>query len=269
MMKSTFQNFEESNIIKLNNNNKGNFNENRLIFNTQSISSKIIDYSNAHILFEVKANIPFANNDTADIVKNTFTLRTSDDIIEKFKVTLNNIIISDESNVDKSNLVNFILNNSDTNKIDYRNLKKIDDSSEINVNNNRFLITSNLSNDNTENHEFTFKFPVFLKDINNFFRKIDIISFGEFDINLSYKNPFIFTRDNSTFNLVSAYLYVNEIKLNDSDNVKYLKMIDSGFTKKINYLENNVREFTNIADGHQDFNINNVEIAIHYIFMEF
>ena len=95
-----------------------------------------------------------------------------------------------------------------------------------------------------ENHEFVFKFPVFLKDINNFFRKIDIISFGEFDINLSYKNPFIFTRANSTFNLVSAYLYVNEIKLNDSDNVKYLKMIDSGFVKKINYLENNVSEFT-------------------------
>ena len=53
-----FQNFEESNIIKLNNNNKGNFDEKRLIFNTQSISSKIIDYSNTHILFEVKAIIP-------------------------------------------------------------------------------------------------------------------------------------------------------------------------------------------------------------------
>ena len=89
MMKSSFQNFEESNIIKLNNNNKGNnYTENRLIFNTQSISSKIIDYSNAHILFEVRASIPFVNNDTEDIVKNTFTLRTSDDIIEKFKVTL-------------------------------------------------------------------------------------------------------------------------------------------------------------------------------------
>ena len=74
---------------------------------------------------------------------------------------------------------------------------------------------------------------MFLKDINNFFKKIDIISFGEFDINLSNKNPFIFTRANSSFNLASAYLYVDEIKLSDSDNVKYLKMIDSGFTKKL------------------------------------
>ena len=58
---------------------------------------------------------------------------------------------------------------------------------------------------------------------------------------------------------MSAYLYVNEIKLNDSDNVKYLKMIDSGFTKKINYLENNVSKFSNITDGNHEFNINNVK----------
>ena len=35
-------------------------------------------------------------------------------------------------------------------------------------------------------------------------------------------------------------------------------MIDTGFTKKINYLENNFRKFQNIADGYQDFSINNV-----------
>ena len=34
-------------------------------------------------------------------------------------------------------------------------------------------------------------------------------------------------------------------------------MLDSGFTKKINYLENNVREFSNIADGQQDFDVRN------------
>ena len=35
-------------------------------------------------------------------------------------------------------------------------------------------------------------------------------------------------------------------------------MLDNGYTKKINFLENNVRNFTNIANGNQDFNINNV-----------
>ena len=48
----SFQNFKESNIMKLNNNNKGDYSNQKLIFNTQRISSKIIDYSNSHILFE-------------------------------------------------------------------------------------------------------------------------------------------------------------------------------------------------------------------------
>ena len=254
----SFQNFSASNIIKMNNNNKGDYSNQKLIFNTQRVSSKIIDYSNSYILFEFKATILFNANDTEDVVKNTFTLKTSDDIIDKFKVTLNNVIISDESNYDKANLINFILNNSDTNKIDYRNLRTIDSVSTINVNNNKFLITPNIANDDTTSHETIFKFPTFLKDINNFFRKIDLIHFGEFDITLSYKNPFIFTRANSNFNIESAFSYVNEIELNESDNIEYLKMLDNGYIKKINFLENDVRKFTNIANGNQDFNIHNV-----------
>ena len=190
----SFQNFSKSNIIKINNNNKNDYSNQKLIFNTQRISSKLIDYSNAYILFEFKAIIPFDANDTENIVKNTFALRTSDDIIDKFIVTLNNVIISDETDCERSNLINFILNNANTNKIDYKNLRKIDSASTINVNNNKFLITSNIATDNTANHEIVFKIPIFLKDINNFFRKIDLIHFREFDITLSYKNPFIFTR---------------------------------------------------------------------------
>ena len=134
-------------------------------------------------------------------------------------------------------------------------IKKIEDSSELNVNNNKFLITSNIANDNTTKHELIFKFPIFLKDINDFFRKIDVINFGEFDIRLSYKHPFIFKRANSTLNIESAYLYVNEIKLHNQDEVKFLKMLNSGYSKKINYLENNLRKFTNIQNGKQKFNL--------------
>ena len=49
---------------------------------------------------------------------------------------------------------------------------------------------------------------------------------------MTYKNPFIFKRNASTFNIVSAYLFVNEIKLSDSDNIKYLKMLNSWIYKK-------------------------------------
>ena len=257
----TFQNLQESNIISLNNNNKGDYSNNKLLFNTLQISKKMIDYSKAYILFEVKATIPFVNNDNNNNnanVKNSFTLRNSDDIITSLNIRLNNTIISDEIDIDKSNLVNFLLHNSNTNKIDYRNLNKIDDSSDLNINNNKFIITSNYANDNTTNHEITFKFPIFLKDINNFFRKIDIINFGEFDIQMTYKNPFIFKRNTSTFNVVSAYLYVNEIKLSDPDNIKYLKMLNSSYIKKINFLENNVRKFTNIQNGKQNFNLDSI-----------
>ena len=69
-----FQNFSESNITTLNNNNKGNYSNQKLIFNTRSISFKIIDYSNAYILFEFKANIPFNANDVEETVKNSFSL---------------------------------------------------------------------------------------------------------------------------------------------------------------------------------------------------
>ena len=202
----TFQNLEESHIISLNNNNKGDYSNNKLLSNTLSISKKMIDYSNAYILFEVKATIPFVNNDNNNDnanVKTSFTLRNSDDIITNLRIILN-VVISDEIDVDKSNLVNFILHNSNTNKLDYRNLNKTDDSSDLNITNNKFLITSNYANDDTTNHELTFKFPIFLKDINNFFRKIDIVNFGEFDIQITYKNPFIFKRNTSTFNVVSA-----------------------------------------------------------------
>ena len=124
----------------------------------------MIDYSKAYILFEVKATIPFVNNDNINDnanVKTSFTLRNSDDIKTNLRILLNNAVISDEIDVDKSNLVNFILHNSNTNKIDYRNLNKIYDSSDLNITNNKFLITSNFANDDTANHEITFKFPIF------------------------------------------------------------------------------------------------------------
>ena len=75
---------------------------------------------------------------------------------------------------------------------------------------------------------------------------------------MTYKNPFIFKRNTSTFNIVSAYLYVNEIKLSDSDNIKFLKMLNSGYTKNINFLENNERTYTNIGNGKQKFNLDSI-----------
>ena len=44
--------FNESNIIKLNNKNNNNYDNNQIKFNTQSLASKLINYSNAYIEVE-------------------------------------------------------------------------------------------------------------------------------------------------------------------------------------------------------------------------
>ena len=44
-----FQLFKKSNIIKLNNNNNGNYNNKQIEFNTLNISNEMINYSNAYI----------------------------------------------------------------------------------------------------------------------------------------------------------------------------------------------------------------------------
>ena len=44
----TFQNLQESNIISLNNNNKGNYSNQKSLFNTLQITKKMIDYSRTY-----------------------------------------------------------------------------------------------------------------------------------------------------------------------------------------------------------------------------
>ena len=119
-----FQNFEESNAIRLNNTKRGTYDNNTLLFNTQTISSKLTDYSNAYVLIDCNALIKYTTGDDKEKVLKQFTLRNSDDVVQNCEISLNNTIISDEKHCDRANLVNFILNNSNSNTFDYRNFKK-------------------------------------------------------------------------------------------------------------------------------------------------
>ena len=66
-----FRLLKESNIIKLNNKNNynndnnydNNYDNNQIEFNTQSIASKLINYSNAYIEVEIELEIPFDDTD--------------------------------------------------------------------------------------------------------------------------------------------------------------------------------------------------------------
>ena len=58
-----FRLFKESNIIKLNNKNNNNYDNNQIEFNTQSLASKLINYSNGYIEVEIELEIPFDSSD--------------------------------------------------------------------------------------------------------------------------------------------------------------------------------------------------------------
>ena len=57
-----FDLFKESNIISINNNNKGDFDE-QVAFNTQSLASKMINYKDAYILLEIQVAVPYETGD--------------------------------------------------------------------------------------------------------------------------------------------------------------------------------------------------------------
>ena len=84
--------------------------------------------------------------------------------------------------------------------------------------------------------------------------------YAEFDILIGLIDElFISSREGITYDIKSAHLIVEEIKLNEEDELQYLKQLDNGFIKKVNFLENHVKIFNdkfNIV--RQDFYVNNV-----------
>ena len=260
-----FRLFKESNIIKLNNKNNNNYVNNQIEFNTQSLASKIINYSNAYIEVEIELEVPFDETDQGKkSVPKLIALKNSYEIVKNLKIQLNNVIISNESNIYRSNLVNFILNNSYDSPSSYRNIKKSNQST-LNITNNKFItkdtyFTKKEDEDVIKPHYITFKIPIFLKDISDYFRKIDLVQFGEFNINIQLIDKiFVTSREGCTYEIKNVYLYTEEVKLTDSDNIKYLKMLDNKFTKKINFMENYTFSFDGkLKEFNEDFAINNI-----------
>ena len=108
-----FRLFKESSIIELNNKKNNNYDNNQIEFNTQSLASKIINYSDAYIEVEIELEIPFDDTDQGKkSIPDVIALKNSYEIVKNLEIQLNNVIISNESNINRSNLVNFILDNS-------------------------------------------------------------------------------------------------------------------------------------------------------------
>ena len=172
-----FRLFKESNIIKLNNKNNNNYDNNHIEFNTQSLASKLNNYSNEYIEVEIELEIPFDESDQGK--KSTpklIALKNSYEIVKNLKIQLNNGIISNQTNIHRSNLVNFVLNNSYNSPSSYRNIRKSNQDT-LNITNNKFITKETYFNklnddDETKPHYITFKIPIFLKDILDYFKKL-------------------------------------------------------------------------------------------------
>ena len=261
-----FELFKESNVIKINNNNGDNNNfDNGISFNTQSISSKMINYKDAYILLQIECEIPYDDSDQGKkSIPKLLYLKNSFEIVKNLKVQLNNVTILNEGNINRSSLIDIVLDNPQTESIMYRNIKK-DSSGGLNITDNKFItkdtyFTKEKDIDEEKNHFIDFEIPIFLKDISSFFKNIDIIHYGEFNILIDLIDEiFVSSRDGVTYDIKSAYLIVEEIKLSEEDEIRYLKKLDNGYIKTINFLENNVKIINDKFNiNRQDFYLNNV-----------
>ena len=82
--------------------------------------------------------IPFDESDQRKkSIPKLIGLRNSFEIVKNLKIELNNVIISNKSNIHRSNLVNFILHNC-YNSPSYRNIRKSNQGT-LNIANNTFI----------------------------------------------------------------------------------------------------------------------------------
>ena len=100
-------------LLKLNYDYKSNDFDNGIHFNTASLASKMINYKDVYVLLKIECEVPF---DCPDQGKNTILgiayLRNSLKIVKDLKIQLNNVNISNEVNLNRSALIDFVLNNS-------------------------------------------------------------------------------------------------------------------------------------------------------------
>ena len=261
-----FKLFKESNVIKINNNNGDNNNfDNGISFNTQSIASKMINYKDSYILLHIECEIPFDETDQGKkSIPKLLYLKNSFEIVKNFKVQLNNVTILNEDNVNRSCLIDFVLDNPQGESLTYRNIKKAS-SDGLHVTDNKFIIkdtyfTKQEDSGEEKNNFIDFEIPIFLKDISSFFKNIDIIHYGEFNILINLIDElFVSCREGVTYDIKSAYLVVEEIKSSEEDEIRYLQKLDKGYIKTINFLENHVKIVNDKYNiNKQDFYINSV-----------
>ena len=133
-----FELFKKSNIISINNENNSDCNK-EIIFNTRSLASLLINYKDAYILLKIEVKIPYDGTDLGKkSVPKLISLKKSFELIEYLRISLNNVIITNESYVNRSSLVNYVLDNAYNDPTSYRNVSKAN-STGLNITNHQFI----------------------------------------------------------------------------------------------------------------------------------
>ena len=262
-----FELFKRSNIVSINNENQGDYNK-EIVFNTSSLASLLINYKDAYILLKIEVKIPYDGTDQGKkSVPKLISLKKSFELVEYLRISLNNVIITNESYVNRSSLVNYVLNNAYNDPTSYRNISKAI-SSGLNITDNQFITKDTYyspqdDDEDTSNkfHYINFEIPIFLKDISEFFKQITVLKFAEFNISLKFiDNMIISSRENIETSIKSCHLFVKEVELYENDHIRYLKMLNDGYSKNINFLECHTKIFNDkMSEINENFYVNNVQ----------
>ena len=221
---------------------------NPIVFNTKSVLSKLVDYSDAYIEFQF--DIKFATD--AACTKANLLLKNSYEMISELKIELNDRIISNESHVNHSFIINHLLENGKNDNLIYRNIHIHTNVVKYNdTNKNNFLIK------NVDTMRVVCN--VFLKDISNFFKNLHMpLKLAEFNITLKLVDSIYITdQANTTQTLVSSNLYVDQVVLHEIEEIQFVKNCNN-FDVNISFLENYVKKDSqSITNGQFDVGANN------------
>ena len=203
-----------------------------IVFNTKNVSNKLVDYSNAYIQFQF--DIKFTTADAC--TKGSLTLKNSYEMILELKIELNDRIISNESKVNYSHIINHLLENSKNDDLIYRNIDIHKDVVKYNDTNKDIFLTKN-------GDTMRVVCNVFLKDFSNFFKNLHMpLMFSEFNLTLKTVDQIYVTdQAGTTQKLISANLYIDQVVLHEMEEIQFVKN-HNNFDINISFLENYVKK---------------------------
>ena len=169
-------------------------------------------------------------------------------MISELKIDLNNKIISNESNIHRSYIINHLLENSKNDDLIYRNIDIHTHGVNYNDTNKDTFLTKN-------SDTMRVVCNVFLKDISNFFKNLHMpLKLAEFNTTLKLVDQIYVTdQDVTTQKLISANLYVDQIELHEMEEIQFVKNYNN-FDVNISFLEDYVIRDTQTIKN-RNFNV--------------